>query len=393
MKLLHTSDWHIGQQFFCYSRIEEHKQFLKQLAEIVGQEQPDVMVVSGDIFHTSTPPAEAQQLFVEGLLDVCSHAPAMHTIITAGNHDSGMRLEADKALWDDRNVSIVGKLPRDENRNLAPENFIRVIPNVAIIAAVPYVSPRFTNYGDIFGRIDKELDRLNAGGLPVVYMAHTSVNSGPGGTGDYGDDGIGGIDYVPLEQFGKGYDYLALGHIHKPYTIEGSDGRARYCGTPIATSFDEEKYQHGVDIVDIQRGAKPKVRTAKIEQKRGMRTLPEAKNPAPLDDALAMLDNLDNDCEDYVRLNVEVSTYLPVDAQERADKIANRKKCRLCQIMSTPKIRETNTGRKSMTISEFKEVSPMDIAKIEYKNNFGETMPNDIAEMLQNVIDSIGTTE
>lgn len=389
MKLLHTSDWHIGQQFFGYGRLDEHRHFLSQLADIVEQEKPDLMVVSGDIFHTSTPSAEAQKVFVDGLLGVCRRNPAMHTIVTAGNHDSAIRMESDKALWTDKNVSIVGVFPRGEKGNLMPEGFVREIPDVAIVAAVPYVSPRFTDYREMFGRIESEVARLNADGLPVVYMAHTSVDMGNGKPGEYGDDGVGGIDYVQLDDFGTGYDYLALGHIHKPVTIEGSEKQARYCGSPIAVSFDEEKYRHGVDIVELARGASPTVRTIGIEQPRGVRTLPAPDIFAPLDDVIALFEKMDDQCQDYVRLNVEVENYLPVDAQERADAIATKKECRLCQIYSKQKNKVSDTGAKTMTISEFRELSPMDIAKKEYVRVFGADMPADIAQKLDDVIKSI----
>lgn len=393
MKLLHTSDWHIGQQFFGYSRLDEHRHFLSRLADIVGQEKPDLMVVSGDIFHTSTPSAEAQKVFVEGLLGVCGRNPAMHTIVTAGNHDSAARMEADKALWAGKNVSIVGVFPRDEKSGLAPEKFVREIAGVAIVAAVPYVSPRFTDYRETFGRIGSEVARLNVDGLPVVYMAHTSVDMGSGKPDGDGEEGVGGIDFVPLEDFGQGYDYLALGHIHKPMTIEGSGKRARYCGSPIAVSFDEEQYRHGVDIVELARGAAPTIRTIGIEQARGVRTLPAHDIFAPLDDVIALFEKMDGRREDYVRLNVEVENYLPVDAQERAERIAAGKECRLCQIYSRQKNNVGDTGAKAMTISEFRELSPMDIAKKEYSRKFGADMPADIAQKLDDVIKTIETEE
>lgn len=389
MKLLHTSDWHIGQQFFGYDRRDEHRHFFSQLADIVEQERPDLMVVSGDIFHTSTPSAEAQQVFVDGLLSVCVRNPAMHTIVTAGNHDSARRMEAEKALWADKNVSIVGVFHRDEKNSLAPEMFVREIPGVAIVAAVPYVSPRFTDYREMFGRIESEVARLNASGLPVVYMAHTSVDLGTGKPDDYGDDGVGGIDYVKLDDFGTGYDYLALGHIHKPMAIEGSDKRARYCGSPIAVSFDEGVYRHGVDIVELVRGGAPSIRTIWTEQARGMRILPAKDLFAPLDDVLDLFGKMEDQCKDYVRLNVEVENYLPVDAQERAERIAAPKECRFCQIYSRPKNIVNDIGTKTMTISEFRELSPMDIAKKEYSRVFGTAMPADIAQKLDDAIKAV----
>lgn len=378
MKLLHTSDWHIGQQFFSFDRKAEHLSFFSQLADIVGEERPDLMVVSGDVFHTSTPSSDALRLFVDGLLSVCRRRPAMRTVVTAGNHDSAMRLEADKALWEAENVSIVGVFQRDDEGELAPERFVRVVPGVAVVGAVPYFSPRFADYADVFRRVDAEVERINADGLPVVYTAHTSTGMP--------HEGVGGVDSVPLDAFGRGYDYLALGHIHMPQTIRQSEGRARYCGSPMAISFDET-HPHGVDIVEIEHGEAPQIRTIKIRQERGVRTIP--KEPAPLEDALAQLEALPDDCPDYVRLNVEVEDYMPADAQERAAAIAAKKDCRLCQIMSTPKHQADGASVKTMTLSEFKNISPIDIAQREYQRFFGKDMPADIADMLRVVIETV----
>ena len=305
MKLLHTSDWHIGQQLFNFSRNDEHQHFLSQLADIVEREKPDVMVVSGDVYHVSNPSAEAEQLFVDRLLEICSRNPKMRTLVTAGNHDSALRLEADKALWKRNNVTISGVYQRDEENKLAPEKFVYKVEGVGIVAAVPYFNPRFASYAETFAKIDKEVESLNTENLPVVYMAHASVGSAE----RYGtnETGIGGIDFIPLSDFGNQYDYLALGHIHKPMFIGGSDGHARYCGSPIAISFDEV-HPHGVDILEIEHGQKPAIRTIPIAQLRNVQTIPS--EPKPFEEAIRLLEELPSECPDYIRLNVLVETHL-----------------------------------------------------------------------------------
>ncbi len=384
MKLLHTSDWHIGQQLFNFSRIDEHRYFLSQLADIVEKEKPDIMVVSGDIYNVSNPSAEAIQLFVDALLDICSRNSKMHTFVTAGNHDSALRLEADKALWKWNNVTISGVYQRNEDGELAPEKFVHTVDGVGIVAAVPYFNPRFTSYAETFNKIDAEVERINTNGLPVVYMAHASVGSGSGNSS--ADSSIGGIDFIKLADFGSRYDYLALGHIHKPMFISGSDGHARYCGSPIAVSFDET-HTHCVDILEITHGQKPEIKTIPIIPLRNVQTLPT--EPKPLKEVLRLLEELPSECQDYIRLNVLVETHLDSDAQVRASGIAAEKQCRLCQLMTTKSQRPEERKRSSMTISEFREVKPIDIAKIVYKQKYNEDMPADIVDLLQGVIDEV----
>lgn len=390
MKLLHTSDWHIGQQLFGYDRIAEHRYFFDQLAKIVDSEKPDIMVVSGDVFHVSTPSADALRLFVEGMLDVCSRHTSMRTFVTAGNHDSAMRLEADKTLWRDKNVEIVGVFPRTESGDLAPEQFVKKVDGTAIVAAVPFVSPRFANFAKLYERIDEEVRRINEDGLPVIYMSHTTAGSAEEWRGGNGDDEIGGVDFTPLKDLGAEYDYLALGHIHMPQSIKGSQGKARYCGSPIAVSFDET-HPHGVDIVTVEHGSLPDVATISIKQKREVLTLP--REAAPFSEAIKTLQSLPPEREDYIRLNVLVDNFLSQDCQNQVDEIVKDKKCRFCQIMTTRKENANTGSKKSFTLSEFQEIKPIDIARLEYKRKTGEEMTADIAELLKTVIEEAENNE
>ena len=119
MKVLHTSDWHLGHTLYDYDRSVEQKHFLHQLCEIVKQEKPDVMVVSGDVYHTSTPSAAAQKMYTDGLLHIHKAHPSMSIVVTAGNHDSSSKLEVNTNLWDVVNVKVVGTFEKvDEQFNL-----------------------------------------------------------------------------------------------------------------------------------------------------------------------------------------------------------------------------------------------------------------------------------
>ena len=112
MKILHTSDWHLGHALYNYDRSEEQICFLNQLTGIVQEEQPDVMVVSGDIYHYSTPSAATQKMYTDGLLRIHQACPSMTIVVTAGNHDSSSKLEIDSNLWDHFRVKVIGHIER-----------------------------------------------------------------------------------------------------------------------------------------------------------------------------------------------------------------------------------------------------------------------------------------
>ena len=114
---IHTSDWHLGQNFYGYDRSEEQHDFLSQLADIVRKHTPDALLVSGDIFHTAAPSNAAFNLYVNAMLDIHKACPTMAIIVIAGNHDSASRLDSDKRLWQLANVHVLGGIARDKNGN------------------------------------------------------------------------------------------------------------------------------------------------------------------------------------------------------------------------------------------------------------------------------------
>lgn len=378
VKVLHTSDWHLGQTFSNYDRLDEGRHFLKQLAEIVETEQPDVMVVSGDVYNVPSPSASAVKVFTDGMLDVCGRAPQMEVFVTAGNHDSAMRLESEGELWIRHKVHMVGVVSTSAEEI---KNYVYVVGCKVVVAAVPFFSPRIIDTSEMFSAIDDEVRTVRNGEMPVVYMAHAAV-AGSDVKGHEG--GVGGMDFENVEKFGREYDYLALGHIHCPQTIKESGGKARYCGTPVAVSFDEQ-YPHGVDIVELERGCVPKVRTIKIEPLRRMRTIPNVA--ADFDSAIEELGRLADDEDCYVRLNVVVNDFLPSDATYKVEEKVKGKKCRFCYIKSTwqnQASEQLEVGR--YQINELREMDPVDVACMAWEEKNSNKMDEDLLKILKEVV-------
>ena len=112
MKILHTSDWHLGHTLYNYDRTAEQQSFLRQLTRIVTEEQPDAMVVSGDIYHYSSPAAATQKMYTDAMLNIHQACPGMAIVVTAGNHDSSSKLEIDSSLWQHFGLNVVGNIER-----------------------------------------------------------------------------------------------------------------------------------------------------------------------------------------------------------------------------------------------------------------------------------------
>lgn len=384
-KFIHTSDWHLGQNFYGYDRSEEQEDFLRQLAGIVRKHQPDALLVSGDIYHTPAPSNATVALYVKSMLEIHQACPSMRIIIIAGNHDSASRLDSDSRLWQLAGVTVLGSIARTESGRADLGRHIINVGDKGIVAAVPFCySSGFPQVGmepvatdqrqqAYFQALLDQADRDNGDGLPVVLMAHLAVS----GTDITGHDSIVMMDSVGVNTLGEGYDYAALGHIHRPQAVTR---RARYCGTPLAVSFDEQ-CEHSVSIVEIDtHGAMPVVTTKRIRNLKPLHTIP-ASDPVPFEEALQQLSELDAQQPAYIRLNVLVDRYLPAASQERTALALADKACRFCDIKTTAAAVQPQQQAAQMTIEEFSHKQPVEIADQYFMSRLGTGMDERQREM------------
>lgn len=365
MRILHTSDWHLGHTLYGYDRKEEQQAMLDQMVELTKHYQPDAFLLCGDVFHTAQPSASVQTLFADTLVRIHEANPSMSIVVTAGNHDSGTKHEIFRTPWRALHVHAIG--------HLSPASFsehVIAIPEKGYVVAVPYTYERNLPDG-FFSKLLDFVDDMNVDRLPVVLMAHTTV-SGCDFTGHEhsSDFTVGGIDCCGLQQLGNSYDYLALGHIHHAQFVMGSQNKARYCGTPIPVSFDET-YSHSVSIVDIEsHGAEPRVEVVPVENPRPLVTLP-SEGTATWDDAKLLLEQFPSDIPAYIRLNVEVDTFLPTGAREEAAALAEGKRCHFCHINAVRPAMQ-RAASNVMTIAEFQSLPPFDMVR-RYAEDIGKS--------------------
>ena len=385
MKILHTSDWHLGHALYGYDRCEEQQLMIEQMARIVAEQQPDVMVLSGDVYDTPQPSAAVQKMFSEGMLRIREAWPTMKIIVTAGNHDSGAKHEINQGVWQCLGVEMIGTLRRDEE---FWDDYIIEVSDKGYVVAVPYVYER-NMPENLFQRLLDRVAERNVNNLPVVMMAHLTVKGSNFSGHEQADERVvGGIESCGLEQMGTGYDYLALGHIHKEQFIKGSNERARYSGTPIAVSFDEN-YSHSVTMVEIaEHGAQPIVNTIEIENLHPLVTLP-SHGYGNWDEVLNELIAYPDEIASYIRLNVEIKDFLPVGAKEMAEDVVKSKECRFCYINPCErKGEQALDGFKEMNVAELQRRTPMEIAELFAKDkglDFDEEMQHLFSEVLYDI--------
>ena len=381
MKVLHTSDWHLGHTLYNYDRSEEQQAMLDQIACIVAERQPDLFLLCGDVYHTVQPTAATQQLFINALMRIREAAPAMKIVLLAGNHDSATRHEIFRTAWEALGVTAIGIVSRSE----IPDHYIVEIPGKGFVVGVPYVHERNLPEGFFQQLLDRVAER-NPERLPVILTAHTYVSgSDVTGHADAEGDAVGGIEGWALSLFGSGYDYLALGHIHHAQEVRGSEGRARYSGSPLPVHFDE-CYPHSVSWVELaHHGDAPRVEEIEIVNPRPLITLPVSE-AADWESVKSLFQAFPNEQPGYIRLCVEVEDFLPPGAQMEAAAIAEGKACRFCLIQAQRKEREANPeGGRMFTTAEIQRLSPLDIATLYAKDKgigFGEELVSLFKETL-----------
>lgn len=261
----HTSDWHLGQLFHHYSRDYEHEQFLQWLIQQIKQKQPHALLIAGDIFDVINPSSKAQKQFYQFLADAHDVAPHMQTLIIAGNHDSGYRIEQVEPLLAKYNAQSIGVLHKNSDGEIDLQRLILPIYDnaqniIAWCVALPFLRPaEITGFNEntensqsaiayLHQQIITQAKLKQQAGQALILMSHAHIQ------GSITSDSerpivIGNEEALSIDLFADGIDYVALGHLHKPQKVAAR--HIRYSGSPIPLSFSEVNYPHQVLDINI----------------------------------------------------------------------------------------------------------------------------------------------
>ncbi|MDE0398138.1 MAG: exonuclease subunit SbcD [Candidatus Poribacteria bacterium] len=258
MRILHTADWHIGQRLHERQRTDEHKGFLDWLLCTIRKHQVELLLVSGDIFDTALPSSESTNLYYQFLYRLYNETNA-YAVITAGNHDSPRHLEAPREFLKMGRIYVVGSADEPSNCvvTLPSDN-----PRVAI-AAVPFLSEsdlrhlsyetevdRNERYREWFKIFYADCVAAMPAKLPKILMGHLFVQGGKIGDSERNVQ-IGGVTATHASDFPQNVSYVALGHLHRPQTIDGTNYPIRYSGSPIPMRFNETGYRKKVYLLEL----------------------------------------------------------------------------------------------------------------------------------------------
>ena len=356
------------------------------------RERPDALIVSGDIYDKNTPGNSSMRFLSDNLLRICDLAPDMPLILTAGNHDSSSRIESMSGVWRRVNTYFVGAAERVEEQYLIDKHIIE-IPDKGWIAAIPYI-PDYQN--DLYNIVLKEIGARNTQNLPVILMGHTTIGNAVFTAHESvsfnGRDIVGGINSMDISDIDDDYDYLALGHIHTPQTL--SNGKARYCGSPVQLNF-KEQFAHSVTMVTVDNhGDTPKMETIELEPLRRFYVIPQ--EPKPLEEALEYLETHLPDQQGYVQLNILSAERLPSDTENRIRSILERGNgLRYCDYKVSRPVREgqSTLEKPDFNLSEFREKDPFEIAERYFTETLQTDMDDTLKELLHSVIQEVREEE
>jgi len=245
MRILHTSDWHLGKRLFKLDRSPEHARFLDWLLSTLIDKKIDLLLVAGDIFDTPTPPHQSLEMFYEFLHRVSTETETQ-TLIIAGNHDSGLLLEAPSKILVSHRVKVWGKLSANQEDHWLK---INIKGEALEICAIPF----FRSYellpngeGDALSVLKTYLSKPRT--APQLLMLHHLAGIFEA-AGSEQVITLSGVDSIPTEVI-EAFDYVALGHIHKPQKIAKN---AYYSGSPIPMRFSET-YPKSLMFLELKKG-------------------------------------------------------------------------------------------------------------------------------------------
>ena len=252
MRLLHTADWHLGKTLKGAPLIDDQKFIINQIFDIIDREKIDALLIAGDVYDRAVPPVDAVDLFNDTLNRLAEKN--LPTLIIAGNHDSAERLNFGSKLFESRNIHIAAKSDEPAQIPLT-DKFGDVY-----FTLIPYFEPieiRNKFFGENSDRmtfnaankfyIDEARKKIPAGKRSVA-VAHVFIEGGI--ESDSERKLVGTAGKVNAEIF-AGYDYAALGHLHKPHVPDGAPENVRYAGSPLKYSAKEFNHAKGVTIVEL----------------------------------------------------------------------------------------------------------------------------------------------
>jgi len=401
LRILHTGDWHLGKNLEGQSRMDEQEEFLKDFVNIVEENNIDLVIIAGDVYDTSNPPARAEKMFYDTLKRISRNGERL-TLVISGNHDNPERLVAAGPLAMDHGIIMVGTpktvvQPGSYGKHRlieSGEGFIEIEVNGerAVILTVPYPSEKRLNeilysgmeseeeklmsYSDRIHELFYSLESHYREDTINLVVSHLFA-MGSEESGSERSIQLGGSYIVNGSCFPESAQYIALGHVHKPQIVPGTNKRARYSGSPLHYNKKEISFKNKYFIVDVKAGEDSLIEEVEIKVYKPI----EVWKCNGVEEAILKCEeNKDRNC--WVYLEISTDRYINEDEIKKM-KILKRD---ILEIM--PKIiggEEEDENARSLSEKSFEE-----IFKDFYKRERGVDAEDEVVDLLMSIISEEG---
>ena len=401
IRILHTADWHLGQTFFGYDRMEEHEVFLNWLAEEIRQKEIDALIIAGDVFDVSNPSAASQSMYYQFIYRVTAENPYLQIVIVAGNHDSAARLEAPLPLLQAMRTEVRGVVRKLEGGEIDYDHLTVELKNrkgevELLCMAVPFLrqgdypavqtegNPYAEGVRELYAQLLQRLWKRRTENQAILAIGHLQATGSEIAEKDYSERTvIGGLECVSPEAFSEQIAYTALGHIHKAQRVSGREN-VRYAGSPIPMSFAEKHYHHGVVMVTFDGGCAVDIERLECPKLIPLVSVPngEPVSPEAILEALKELPETEA-VAPYLEVKVLLEEPEPMLRQEIEEALAD-KNYRLARIVSTYRTETGNTTKENENWKRgLQEMSPLQIAQSAFEKIYQVEMPVELTGLFE----------
>jgi exonuclease SbcD len=403
MRILHTSDWHLGHTLRDFSRVAEHRRFLDWLVAQIVERRVDGLLVAGDVFDTANPSAAANELWFSFLARLRASHPSTKVVVIAGNHDSPARIDAQASLLAAMNVVVIGAVPRRAGNAEPPAMLTEIVSSAgerAWVAAVPFlriadlpaehaIDAPERGVEALYAEVLAAMRSRRAEGEAMLAMGHLYMAAGE--LSELSERKIlGGNQHaLPHTIFPADLDYVALGHLHKAQRVGGND-RVRYSGSPLPLSMTEASYRHQVLSIEIAGGRVVEVESIAVPRTVDMIRVPRV-GALPLDEALAALaalpdeDSLPRDDWPFVEVSIAMARPEPTLQTQVTEALVGRaaRLVRISRALPANAPVAATLERRVLT-----DLTPEDVFVARHRRELGDDPPPALLAAFHELVDA-----
>ncbi len=440
IKILHTADWHLGHRLHGVSRVFEHQKFLCWLVKQLQETRADALLICGDVFDSANPPAQAQSMFYDFLLQAKQCCPQLDIVIIGGNHDSALRLEAPAQLLASMGIRVIGGLHslRNEGHKQAIDWQQLIVPLTnnkgevkGLCGAMPFIRNADLSHEPC---VENETDPLIAGVKSLYHGLYLAMQ-------DYQEEHhlsdvaqvftghcymvgsevsqlserriLGGNQHaLPANLFAQTIDYVALGHLHKAQEVtyrsidpnkNKTNPHIHYSGSPIPLSFSEQNYPHQIKCITCDKSANNREHSVVVQSIDIPRAVTICSIPnnhySPLSELAALLDKQDFKLRqnkehelgsDTPMLEIKILLDKPEpDVRQQVDALLEDKQVRLLKLSLSYSGQGGALAEQQKQETLLAQLQPHDVFEQCYQRQFEQAMPIQLRALFQQLLESV----